>query len=683
MTTITRSWALILCLVATPLRAQTPIDTWTLHADPAAANGPYYGETVANGMIGMISTPEPFQVKEVVLNGVFDTYRPGEVSTILKTFNLASMSLAIDAMEIVSADQVTGFHQSLDLRHAKLVHTFEVGTRASVRYMWYALRQAPYTALIDVAITAKQPITITPATIVDAPAELKEVTSAFHPDGAEGKLDFIVAGAKSPSGELVIGATHAFIFDEPREQAPRVTEGRTEGDEPTLTFTKSVAAGTTYRFAIVASTISSVQTADPYNDAARLTIFSALQGRERLIARHDRAWDELWQSDIIVAGNDTIQRDVRAMLYHLYAFARAGTAYSMSPMGLSGSGYLGHAFWDTELWMFPVLAVLQPKIAESLLEYRYQRLDGAQRNALAHGYEGAMFPWESAASGDEETPICCLTGEFEHHITGDVGVAAWSYYQITQDRRWLQVRGWPMLEGTARFWASRVERNGAGRYDINNVVGADEFAANVDNNAFTNGVARANLRAAIAAAEVLGVSADPDWQDVHDNIPILRFPDGVTREHSTYAGDTIKQADVNLLAYPLNEVTDPAAIERDLEYYLPRVARGPAMTYSIFSILYQRLGKTDTAYEMFLRGYRPNVLPPFGVLAEVAGGTNPYFATGAGGVLQAMLFGFGGLRITPMGITQDATTLPVGWTSLTITGVGPEERTYGVTREGA
>ena len=245
------------------------------------------------------------------------------------------------------------------------------------------------------------------------------------------------------------------------------------------------------------------------------------------------------------------------MIYHLYSFMREGTALSPSPMGLSGLGYNGHVFWDTDLWMFPAILVLHPEIAKSLVEYRYQRLEAAKRNAFAHGYKGAMFPWESAETGVEETPVWALSGPFEHHITACVSMAAWNYYCVTQDKNWLNERGWPILSATADFWASRVERNGPGHYDIKNVVAADEWAENVDNNAFTNAAAKANLQNATEAAKILGITPDADWMNVANNIPVLKFPDGVTQEHASYHGEGIKQADVNLLAYPLKEITDP------------------------------------------------------------------------------------------------------------------------------
>ncbi|MBS1564410.1 MAG: glycoside hydrolase family 65 protein, partial [Bacteroidetes bacterium] len=269
---------------------------------------------------------------------------------------------------------------------------------------------------------------------------------------------------------------------------------------------------------------------------------------------------------------------------------------------------------------------------------------------------------------------------FEHHITACVGLAAWNYYCVTQDKNWLREKGWPLLSATADFWASRVERNGPGHYDIKNVVAADEWAENVDNNAFTNAAAKAVLQDATAAAQVLGLSVNPDWAQVAANIPILRFPDGVTKEHAAYHGEGIKQADVNLLAYPLKEVTDPAAIRKDLEYYETRVPNEgtPAMTQAVFALLYARLGNRDKALQFFKDAYQPNLNPPFRVIAETKGGTNPYFATGAGGVLQSVLMGFGGLEITPKGIVQIKSSLPAGWTGLTISGVGPGQRIYKV-----
>ncbi|MBK0378412.1 glycoside hydrolase family 65 protein [Mucilaginibacter segetis] len=673
-----RYTALFLIFAANNLIAQK-ISPWIIkadHIDPAN----YYGITVANGMIGIVSSPEPFKVKNVVLAGAYDLYGRGRVSNFLNSFNLLNMYLEIDGRRIGAGD-ISNFKQELDMQHAAFTTSFDYGDKATIKYTYYSLRQLPFTVLSDVSVTAKKAINITAASVMEAPDALKDVQNYYNEiDRPHVTIRLLTSSAKSPTGKLQLCASTSFLFNEPHGQEPRVIHEMWDNNMHLMKFSHAIAAGQTYSYGVAGSSITSAHHADPLNEAERLTIFALLEGKDRLIQFHNKAWDELWKSDIQIGGDEQAQQDVHSMLYHLYSFSRAGTAYSPSPMGLSGLGYNGHVFWDTDIWMFPAMLVLHPEIARSMIEYRYERLDAARKNAFSHGYKGAMFPWESADSGVEETPVWALSGPFEHHISADVALAAWKYYCVTQDKDWLREKGWPILSATADFWASRVERNGPGHFDIKNVVAADEWAENIDNNAFTNAAAKANLMNATAAANILGLKPDSDWAVVAQNIPILKMANGVTSEFASYKGEGIKQADVNLLAYPLNTITDPAQIRKDLEYYETRVPNEgtPAMTQAVFALLYARLGDGKKAYHFFKDAYEPNLNPPFRVIAETKGGTNPYFATGAGGIIQSMLMGFGGLDITPNGIVQLKSALPPNWTSLKITGVGVNKETYTV-----
>lgn len=663
--------------IAVSAMAQIKSDSpWHIFADNIDPNR-YFGVTCANGMIGLVSSPEPMKVKDVVLNGVYDNYQRGRVSNILKSFNHINMNLDVDGQRVGRAN-ISNYRQVLDMQQAELQTTFDVGDKLQVTHRLLALRHLPYTAMVWVEITAKKEVTITPMSVIEAPDHLSDVRNFYAEiDRPHVTIGLLTSLAKSPSGQQTVAASNSFLFTEPHGSEPRVLHEDWDYNLHLAKFHLKLRAGQTYRFGLVGSAVASTHFADPQNEAERLTIFAKLEGYERLLRRHRAEWARLWESDIEVEGDLAAQRDIRLALYHLYAFAREGTGYSLSPMGLSGLGYNGHVFWDTELWMYPPLLLLQPDIARSLLDYRFNRLEAARRNAFSHGYQGAMYPWESSASGAEDTPVWALTGPFQHHITGDVAWAHWKYYQVTQDLEWLRTKGWPVIKAAAEFWVSRVERNGPGRYDINNVIGANEWQENVDNNAFTNGMAITSLRIATQAAKQLGLSPDPDWTLVAANIPILRFPDGVTRENATYNGEVIKQADVNLLAFPLDIITDPATIRKDLAYYTPRMAKdGPAMGNSVLAALQARLGDSDQAYALFKKSYEPNKVPPFGVLAETANGTNPYFATGAGGMLQAVLMGVGGLQINDQGITQLKVKLPREWKSLTLKGVGPAKKTY-------
>lgn len=656
--------------------AQTP-DPWNITAskiDPAN----YYGITVANGMIGIVSAPEPFKIKDVVLAGAYDQYGRGRVSNFLRSFNLLNMYLDINGRRI-SAQNTSNLKQSLNMQEARFQSSFDFGTDAVVSYSYYSLRHLPFTVLMDVTVTAKRDITITGSSVMEAPDALRDVENYYNEiDRPHVVISLLTSSAKSPTGKLQMCASNTFLFPEHHGAEPRVIHEMWDNNMHLMKFSRKLKAGETYTYSVAGSSITSAHHDDPLNEAERLTIYAKLEGRDRLVQFHRKAWQELWKSDIQIEGDPQAQQDVRSMLYHLYSFSREGSGMSPSPMGLSGLGYNGHVFWDTELWMYPALLVMQPQIAKSIIDYRFNRLEAARRNAFSKGFKGAMFPWESAATGVEETPVWALSGPFEHHITADVAFAAWNYYLVTGDKTWLLQKGWPILKETADFWASRVERNGPGKYEIKNVVAADEWAENVDNNAFTNAAAKVNLQVATQAAKILGLQADPNWMTVAANIPILKMEDGVTREHATYKGEGIKQADVNLLAYPLKEIKDAAQIKKDLEYYSKRVPNEgtPSMTQGVFALLWARLGNGANAYHWFQDAYVPNLNPPFRVIAETKGGTNPYFATGAGGILQAVIMGFGGVDITDEGIHQVASALPPHWKKLTITGVGPERKTF-------
>src|SRR6478736_5872559 len=409
------------------------VDPWKIKADKIDPSN-YYGVTVANGMIGIVSSPEPFKVKDVVLAGAYDLYGRGRVSNFLRSFNLLNMYLEVDGKRLDSRS-VSNFQQELDMKHANFTSRFDYGDKASVAYTYYSLRHLPFTVLMDISITAKKDIDITGASVMEAPDALKDVQNYYNEiDRPHVVISLLTSSAKSPTGKLLMCASNTFLFSEPHGQEPRVIHEMWDNNMHLMKFSRTIKAGETYRFSIAGSSITSAQHADPLNEAERMTIFAKLDGRERLINFHNKAWDSLWTSDIVIDGDAQAQQDVHSMMYHLYSFTREGTAYSLSPMGLSGLGYNGHVFWDTELWMFPALLVLHPELAKSMTEYRYQRLEAAKRNAFANGFKGAMFPWESAETGVEETPVWALSGPFEHHITACVSIAAWNYYCVTQDK---------------------------------------------------------------------------------------------------------------------------------------------------------------------------------------------------------------------------------------------------------
>ncbi|MEF9924055.1 MAG: glycoside hydrolase family 65 protein [Muribaculaceae bacterium] len=653
-------------------------DPWKIKVENITSEN-YFGVTVGNGMLGLVSAPEPFKNSCVVLAGCYDKYGRGGVSNFLNGFDMLNTSISISGIPLVR-ENISDFSQTLDMKEANFSGDFELKEKAKVNYSFRALRQLPHCALLVATITAIDDIELSVKNTQDIPDAFRDGIMTYNEiQRRHASVKLLSTRAGSPTGKLLMCASSAFIFPEKPNAEPRVIHNIPNNNNHSSRFVKTLKKGETYRFGILGTSITSSQHPDAANEAERLTIFGCLEGIDRLISNHNRQWNELWKSDIEIVGDAKAQQEIHSMIYHLYSFVREGSRQSISPMGLSGLGYNGHIFWDADTWIFPALLMLQPKIAKSMIDYRFDRLNAAKANAAEHGFNGAMYPWESSDTGFEETPTWAFAGTFEHHITACVGNAAWLYYCVSQDLDWLKREGYEIISATADFWISRAELDSDGKYHIKNVVAADEYAENVDDNAYTNAAASVNLKNAIKAANLLGVKENSKWNEVANKLIILSFKDGITREHSSYEGQNIKQADVNLLAYPLGVIKDKSQILKDLEFYAQKVPQKntPAMTQAIFSLLYSRIGNKEMAYKYFIDAYRPNMLSPFGVIAETKGGTNPYFITGAGGVLQSVIMGFCGLEITPKGIIQlKNTVFPENWDSITLKGIGVEKRKY-------
>lgn len=630
-------------LSATSIRAEEE-RLWQLHAVDIQA--PYAPAPMANGCIGILPQKEPFAVEHVMLNHVFDAASPHVVSRVMRGINPFCLSMKIDNIK-VDTSNISDWQQTIDMRRAVHQTSFQTLEKADVSYELCALRNLPYAGLIRVTVQACKDMLLEVRSGMGIPDDYSQSSIRHREMEADGnRMYMLESDATSRFGYRRVASTSSFLFNG-EQIKPMYDEATRE-----LFFSIQLKKGETFCFSLVGSVCSSRDFFDPYNEAERQVIYAVHEGEEALMQAHYRLWDELWQGDIRIEGDDDAQRIVRFALFNLYSSCRGGSRLSIPPMGLSLQGYNGHIFWDTELWMYPPMLLLNQDIARSMLDYRFDRLPAARKKALAYGYRGAMFPWESDDSGEEATPTHALTGPFEHHITADIGIACWNYYCVTRDMRWLQREGYPLLKEIADFWASRVTRNQDGSYSIHNVTGADEYANGVTDNAFTNGAASLALKYACQAAEICGEKVPEIWWEIGENIRILQFENGVTREHSTYKGEMIKQADANLLAYPLGVITDEYRQRQDLEYYAERIDQkdGPAMSYSVYCVQYARMGEADKAYEMFRRCYEPNLKKPFGVISETPTSNNPYFMTGAGGLLQAVLNGFCGLQITDEGI---------------------------------
>jgi kojibiose phosphorylase len=493
-------------------------------------------------------------------------------------------------------------------------------------------------------------------------------------------------------------------------------------NHPTLTARWSGEAGKTVTVEKVVSIFTSRDTVNPVRAAVDCLESLPEDCWETMLTKHKDAWDQEWEtSDVIIEGDDEAQLAIRFNIYQLLIAApRQDERVSIGAKTLSGFGYRGHAFWDTEIFMLPFFTFTAPAAARNLLNYRYHNLPGARQKANRNGYEGAQFPWESAAAGVEVTPtwlphfsdptklVRIWTGDIEIHISADIAYAAYQYWQATGDDEWMIEKGAELILDTAKFWASRAEWNAeTGCYEYNDVVGPDEYHDHVDNNFYTNRLAQWNLQTALdilawlrvhapqkAEELVISLEITPQrlghWQEVIDRIYLDGSKTGLIEQFEGFfrrqdvdlaaleprdrsmqaiygieaANDyqAIKQPDVLMLMFLLGNQYSGDVLQTNYAYYTPRTDHtfGSSLGPSIQAIMACRVGSPEEAYVHFIRAARAD-------LVDVRGNASDgIHAASAGGTWLATVFGFGGLKIDQEGWTLEP-RLPKGWKRLAFT----------------
>ena len=414
--------------------------------------------------------------------------------------------------------------------------------------------------------------------------------------------------------------------------------------------------GKTYRLDRIVALHTSRDTAEP-RETARRHAEHAIEDVAGVIGEHRDAWLARWEaSDLRIEGDPAAQRTLRFAIYHLLSAANPqDDRVSIGARGLSGTAYKGHAFWDTDIFMLPFFILTYPEAARALVMYRYHTLAAARGKAARLGYRGALYAWESADSGEEATPpfgvapdgevIRFLTGEQEQHISADVAFGVWNYWRATGDDHFLVDAGAEILIETARFWASRVEREEDGRYHIRGVIGPDEYHESVDDSAYTNGMAQWNLEVAAEIANLVAerwpgswqalsrrLGIEPEelrrWQDIaRDFYTGLDEQTGLFEQFRGYFGleeidlaafvprtapidvllgreriqrsKIIKQPDVVMLIHLLWDRIPAEVRKANFKYYEPRCGHGSSLSLAIHALVAARLGDTALAERYF------------------------------------------------------------------------------------
>ncbi len=442
---------------------------------------------------------------------------------------------------------------------------------------------------------------------------------------------------------------------------------------------------------------------------------------DTLFEYNEKIWKKYWEDqNIVIEGNDYDQLAIRFAEYHLKVMTPAhDNRCGIAAKGLSGEGYKGHSFWDTEIFILPFYTYSNPEIARKLLEYRYLSINGAREKAKINGYEGAMYPWESAWLEDGEvTPVWgavdIITGKatkiwsgfIEQHITADITFAVWQYYMITNDEDFMEKYGYEIMFDTAIFWASRLEWNDEKqRYHINEVIGPDEYKEHVDNDAFTNWLAYWTIETAIEYYNKLksnkleifeAINKKLDLVRSYDKwieklpkiyLPLPRELDNIIPQNDTFLSlkdidltkyknqthvgsmfqdynldqvnkmQVIKQADVVMLLYLLEHKFSKEVKKANYDYYEKRTLHDSSLSLSTHSILASDIDEKELAYKLF------NGATKIDLGENMKTSDHGIHAASLGGIWQIVVNGFGGVRMIG-GNLRINPKLPESWEKL-------------------
>jgi alpha,alpha-trehalose phosphorylase len=717
--------------------------TWRIEQegfDPGRERGVESIFTLGNGYLGVRGALEaalPSSEGDLLIAGLYDRKQAGlpyserefldpdrgdypysEIVTLPFPFRLA---LAVDGMPLTLVDSGWSSHRRvLDMHRGTLEGetVFEPGSGRCVNL------QTRRAASLDDRHLLLQSVVVR-LDNHSGSVELDVSTGDPDLDAHHPHLDALPAEPDGPGIELHRFRTKTSNFEVAiAARTTLIGSGREQ-----LRFAERATIGEPLEFRRCIAVYTSRDVADPAAAALERIKRWSWDDFDPAFEAHAAAWRRIWESaDIRVAGSPAVEQALRFHVYHLSSAADHDPKVSVGGRALTGRAYEGHVFWDVEIFLLPFFLHTQPDVARNLLLYRHATLDGARRRAAEMGHPGACYAWESTVTGADVTPrqivlrtsqkvIPIFTGTQQIHVTADVAHGVWRYWQATRDEDFLHAEGAEILAETARFWAGRVELEGD-RYHIRTVVGPDEYHHGVDDNAYTNWMARFNLekaawtwarlaeRAPRAHAELaerlhLGAEELEQWRDVARRLYCPQpNADGIIEQFAGFfdLGDyplpaeerfkapierlfdwdkinglkVIKQADVLMLPFLFPERFSDEIVAANYHYYEPLTDHGSSLSPAVHAGLAARIG-LDAQADKYWR--QSLTLDLENLMGNSALGVHPACMAAT---WQALVFELLGVRFGesgPEAAAAAAARLPEKWRSVELR-LAWRDRTY-------
>ena len=702
----------------------------------------YIGKTEAifalgNGYIGLRSANEERYLNEkrdLFISGTFNKANKNEVTELPNVADVTEIEIFINGKHLMlNASNNKEYVKYLNLKTGELNRTFvyldEEGNKYSLKFNRFVAQDRLHVIVNRVEITPLSK-TANIRFISGINGQVTNTGSQHFNEGEKRVYEYKYIQMLQETSESCItfiqnSAHNIYINGDKIEEKPELSIDRrkvtisnnydlTQGQ--TLVIEKFSNIYTTRDITSENLTIEQIRDAslDEIKEISNMSY-------EILFNSNKEVWSSYWNDqNIVIEGNDYDQLAIRFAQYHLKVMTPShDNRCGIAAKGLSGEGYKGHSFWDTEIFILPFYTYSKPEIARKLLEYRYLSIGGARKKAKDNGYEGAMYPWESAWLEDGEvTPVWgavdIVTGKstkiwsgfIEQHITSDITFAIWQYYMVTNDEDFMEKYGYEIMFDTAIFWASRLEWDEIKqRYHINEVIGPDEYKEHVDNDAFTNWLAYWTIETAInyynklkeSDSEVIRkLESKLSLQNAMENwttkLPKIYLPeprdlDNVIPQNDTFLSledidltkyknqehigsmfkdynldqvnkiQVVKQADVVMLLYLLEHKFSKEVKKANYDYYEKRTLHDSSLSLSTHSILASDIDEKDLAYKLFQEATKID-------LGEnMKTSDHGIHAASLGGLWQIVVNGFGGVRMVG-GNLRINPKLPENWSRL-------------------
>lgn len=540
--------------------------------------------------------------------------------------------------------------------------------------------------MIDAVIASGQNLNDKPVPTPDRAPVWYPGTTTISDDGGDARQLTLWLDGQAVNG---LKMAEAAAIELPRGLKIDGVKLEKTSDKLSLDIVAEVRKGERYTFTKYVAVSRQDWGGDARADLA-LAVKARSTGFDKLLARHVAAWHGLWKADIVVDRDEAVQRALHSDLYYILSSTTADTAWSVGACALTPN-YAGHVFWDADSWVFPVLLLLHPDRAKSIVMFRNRTMQGARDRAKQYGAQGLMYPWESdPQKGVDVTPHFAYGVYREIHVNADIAIAQWQYYLATGDRAWLKQYGWPVIEGIATFWKSRVTYDKAkNRYEILHVTSPDEAYDDVPNDTFTNAAARKALQIATKAAALVGAKADPAWAEIAAKMYIpfdekeqrhYDFDPSVPHDKITWMGSSLAW-----LMYPnLDLSMSPEVRRNDFDFQLQALKthgdNPNEMMMVMLTVGAAELGDAQGADAWIHRNLVGFLKPPFNVRSETATNNAGYILATSAGFVQSFIYGLSGLRIDDKGLNPEyAPVLPPDWKSLTLKNVSFRGRHYDIT----